>query len=568
MKTLRPYQKQAVSDTWDALKANDEPVLLMASVGAGKSLMMADILLTIQKLGKRALCIVHSADLVKNNHETYVDQGGEAGIYCALLKRKEAQQPVIFGTPKSILNGIIKNDDIAEIQFNIIIVDEAHSINYTAEHSCFMRILRHYKQQYPAMRLLGATGTDFRFRGEPIVGEKCLFRSRAGNITTHGLINDGYLIKPTFEIDEKYIIDFSKVKVKKNGLFDHKEISEVIDKSTRLTEMICKQIIHIMESQNRFGIFIFASTKKHAHEIVSHLPVSQTALILGETTQDERTKMLEKARNGRIRYLVNISIISVGIDVPAYDTIAYLRPTESLVLLVQTMGRGLRLSPITGKASALVLDFAGNIERHSDWDDPILQEAIKQTIDKDKPLVIQCPQCITMNTEHARRCVGQFKDARCDYYFEFKECLNQECLAKNDIAARQCHACGMEIIDPNAKLCLSRIKPKLTELQVLNASYNITGPFRGFRLNCLYTCQDTNGSQHRIYESYSPHSDKTTNIFYAQFVRKHCKDSSKWYLHLNNRKKVELMLQEIETPCSLFIAKENNKVKIKKKIFQ
>lgn len=568
MKVLRDYQKKAVKDCWEALKSNDEPVLLMASVGAGKSLMMADILLTIQKAGKSALCIVHSADLVENNSQTFNEQGGKSSIYSAALGKKETSESVIFGTPKSILNGINKHEKIAEIKFNLIIVDEAHSINYLADNSSFMRILRYYKQRYPAMRLLGATGTDFRFRGCTIVGEKCLFRRRVGDITTSRLINECYLIKPTFNIDEKYVIDFSKVKVKKNGLFDHKQLTEVIDKNCRLTELICKQIIHIMESQNRFGIFIFASTINHAREIVGHLPTSQTALIIGSTPQNERTEILDKARHGEIKYLVNIAIISVGVDVPAFDTIAYLRPTESLVLMVQTMGRVLRLSSATRKSEALVLDFAGNIERHSDWDDPILLDAIKQTIDKDKPLVIECPQCITMNTEHARRCVGQFKEARCDYYFEFKECLNPDCEAKNDIAARNCHLCGHEIIDPNAKLSLERIKATQIELKVLRANYDITGPNRGFRLNCSYTCIDTNGSQKKIFESYSPYSDKSKNIFYGQFVRKHCKDSSKWYLHLNNRKKVELMLNEIKTPCFLFVAKENNKVKIKKKIFQ
>jgi DNA repair protein RadD len=484
------------------------------------------------------------------------------------LGKKEISESVIFGTPQSILNGINKNGKIAEIKFNIIIVDEAHTINYTNDSSCFMRILRHYKQQYPSMRLLGATGTDFRFRGCTIVGEGCLFRRRVGNITTSQLIQEKYLIEPTFNINENYIIDFSKVKVKNNGLFDHQQLTEVINNNCRLTKLICKQIIHIMESQNRFGIFIFASTTAHAREIVGYLPVSQTALILGNTPQDERSKTLDKARKGQIRYLVNIAIISVGVDIPAYDTLAYLRPTESLVLMVQTMGRVLRLSPSSGKKEALVLDFAGNIERHSDWDDPILMNALKQTIDKDKPLVIQCPQCITMNTEHARRCLGQFKEARCDYYFEFKECLNTECEAKNDIAARNCHACGKEIIDPNAKLSLLKIKSIQTELKVLRANYNITGPNRGFRLNCIYTCIDKNGSQKKVYESYSPQSNKSTNIFYGQFVRKHCKDSSKWYMHLNNRNKVELMLAEIETPSSLFIAMEGKHIKIKKKVFE
>lgn len=538
----------------------------MASVGAGKSLMIASILITMQNAGKRALCIVNNAELVRNNCETFNKQGGQSSIYCAALKSKDISAPIVFGTPQSILNGINKNEEIADIKFNIIVVDEAHAINYLDDHSSFMRILRHYKHEYRQMRVLGATGTNFRFKGHSIVGPKCLFRKQVGNITTEQLILDDYLINPHFEVDKNLLIDFSNVKIKKNGQFDQKQLESVVEKSARLTELICHQVSHIMKTQSRRGVFFFATTKKHAFEILGHLPSQESAIILGETPQDERTEILQKAREGRIKYLVNIAIISVGVDVPAFDTIAYLRPTESLVLLVQTMGRVLRLSPETNKTDALVLDFAGNIERHRDWDNPILMDAVNQTIDKEKDFVIECPACASMNTEHARRCIGiQENKSRCDYYFEFKECVR--CHAKNDIAARICHACKEEIIDPNAKLSMSRVQSHVIELIVLEAKYGISDTKNGFRVNCIYKCMDDNGKTGSIFENYTPSSEKAVRVFYGHFVKQHCEESSKWYPHLDNRKKVTEMLQSIRTPVSIFVSKENDEVKIKKKIF-
>ncbi len=577
MKTLRPYQQDAVNECWQALKLNDEPVLLMASVGAGKSLMLASILLTMEQAGKRALCLVNNAELVRNNCETFNEQGGHASIYCAALGAKDASAPVVFGTPQSVLNGINKNETIGKIKFNIIVVDEAHAINYLDHRTCFMRILRHYKHEYPDMRLLGATGTNFRFKGTTIVGGECLFRRQVGNITTEQLIADEYLINPNFEVDPNLVLDFSKVRIKQNGQFDQKQLESVIERSARLTELICHQVVHIMETQQRRGVFFFATTKKHAFEILSHLPSQESAIILGETPQDDRTRILDDARNGRIKYLVNIAIISVGVDVPAFDTIAYLRPTESLVLLVQTMGRVLRLSPQTNKTDALVLDFAGNIERHRDWDNPVLLEAVKQTVDKDKPLVISCPACLTMNSEHARRCVGkqvsdEQKEERCKYYFEFKECENFllpniPCGAQNDIAARLCHACGCELIDPNAKLSMSRVQNNVIQVNVLEARYGISGTQKGFRVNCAYKCRDDKGRVGSVFEHYSPSSDRAMRVFYGQFVKKHCEDASKWYIHLNNRSKVEEMLQTAGVPLSLMISKEHEGTRIKKKIF-
>ena len=567
MKELRLYQKKAVQECWNGLKDNDDPVLLMASVGAGKSLMLADILLRMQTLNRRALCVVNNAELVRNNCATFKEQGGQASIYCAALGEKDISASVIFGTPQSILNGINKNEQIAAIKFNIIIVDEAHAINYLDDRTVFMRILRHYKQAYSHMRLLGATGTNFRFKGTEIVGNNCLFKRQVGNITTEQLIKENYLIDPNFKIDPKLVIDFSKVKIKSNGKFDSKELELVISQNARLTELICKQIIHIMETHHRFGVFIFATTKKHAEEIISHLPLKESVLILGETPQEERTRIFNEAREGKIKYLVNIAIVSVGVDVPAFDTLAYLRPTESLVLLVQTMGRVLRLSFPTNKTEALVLDFAGNIERHSHWDNPILLKAVRMALDEDKPLVIKCPACMELNTETARRCVGVINDKRCEYYFEFKECPNEECGVKNDLASRHCRACQHELIDPNEKLMLPLAPIELKELEVIEAKYGISDSKIGFRVNCMYRCRDEKGRIAAFYENYTPISDKARHVFYGQFIKKHCEKPSDWYIHIDKREKMQEMLQSIKTPTHIMLHQDNNGYKIKRKIF-
>lgn len=566
MKELRDYQKIAIKECWNALIKDDDPVLLMASVGSGKSLMIADILLRMQKAGKRALCLVNNAELVRNNCATFINEGGNASIYCAALGSKDARSPIVFGTPQSVLNGITKNETIAHIKFNIIVVDEAHAINCNNHHTGFMRILRHYKQEYPDMRLLGATGTNFRFKETPIVGDDALFKTQVGNITTEWLIENNYLIEPNFEIDKNLVLDFSQVRIKSNGQFDQKQLEGVVQRSALLTELICDQIVHVMETKRRRGCFIFATTKKHAEEIYSHLPMGETAIILGETPQHERTQILNGARDGSIRYLVNIAIISVGVDIPAYDTIAYLRPTESLVLLVQTMGRVLRLSPSTRKTESLVLDFAGNIERHADWDNPILINAIKKLNDN-KSHDILCPICLTMNTENTRRCIGKEYNKRCDYYFEFKDCPNLNCGVQNDITVRNCRKCGFEFINPDDKLNLIDIKKHLKEYKVISTSYGVSDTRNGFRINCWYKCLDDKGRNISFYEGYSPINKMAQRVFYGQFIKKHCEDSSKWYALINIRSQMQQMLKFAKSPNILFIKFNGDKYKIQKKIF-
>src|SRR5258708_10725074 len=213
------------------------------------------------------------------------------------------------------------------------------------------------------------------------------------------------------------------------------------------------------------------------------------------------------------------------------------------------------------------MDFAGNIERHRDWDNTILHKAVLQTLDKDKPFVIQCTSCMTMNTEHARRCVGLPQDARCDYYFEFKECPNLECRVKNDISARHCRLCETEIIDPNKKLSLESVKPIAVEVFVNQARFGISGTQKSFRIDCGYQCHDKEGNIRMVMEHYTPCTEKARHVFYGQFVRKHCDKASSYFIYLNNRQKVEEMLREAKIPRRLLITEENKNIKIKKKLF-
>jgi ribosomal protein L40E len=156
-------------------------------------------------------------------------------------------------------------------------------------------------------------------------------------------------------------------------------------------------------------------------------------------------------------------------------------------------------------------------------------------------------------------------DKRCDYYFEFKPCPS--CGVKNDIAARICRTCKGEIIDPNAKLSLKLTQEKPIPVKVLEAKYIVSGTARGFVVSCWYKCEDENGHFGSVSESYSPISDRSMRMFYGQFVKQHCKQSSKWYMHLHNKEKVEEMLQSVQTPHTLLLGRYTDGLRIKKKVF-
>jgi len=553
MKTLRPYQLEAINKVKKRLKETCEPLLINASVGAGKSVILCELLLMIEKCGWHGLCLTMNSTLIRQNAETYTEQGGNCGIYCASLNKKETDKPIIFATPKSLLNG----KDIKSIAFNLIIIDECHNIDYQNEKSMYMRVINHlniqaYNQQ-KRMRIIGLTGTPFRGENISIIGKNQLFKEEVVSIPMIKLINSGFLVKPVFDISTIGSFDFSKIKTT-SGKFNNAELEKVINSKERLTGEIMRELKDLV-NRGRNGAFIFCATRKHCEEAFSSLPEGQAAIITGDTPHEERDRILTAARKLDIRYLVSVNCLMTGVDVPAFDMCAWLRPTSSLTLFMQGIGRGLRLHET--KKDCLILDYAQNIDRHSNWDDPILVSALKK-IDETKPMIFQCPECKTPAGEHTRRCTGlDCNSTRCNHYFTFKEC--KECGAKNDITARYCRECAEEIIDPNEKLRplkdsivvpVIASKYRVNANKILIASYQVKIPY---------------GSTHVITEWYSTNSKKARDIFYAKFVKKHVEDASSYYMHLDKMCYLENMIKNALTPSHLALSDD---LKIRNKIFQ
>jgi DNA repair protein RadD len=112
-------------------------------------------------------------------------------------------------------------------------------------------------------------------------------------------------------------------------------------------------------------------------------------LVTGKTPRDERDQILADFRGGRLKYLVNVSVLTTGFDAPNIDCVALLRPTMSPGLLLQMVGRGFRLHP--GKENCLILDFGGNIERHGPIDQ--IEPAEKNSQQSTEPPAKVCESC-------------------------------------------------------------------------------------------------------------------------------------------------------------------------------
>lgn len=474
---LRDYQQECSDTAINHLKKSIAPILIEAATGAGKSLIVAEIARWISEVApaKKVLCLAPSKELVEQNHEKYLMTGNSASIFCASAGGKCLKHRVIFCSPLTTANHI---NEIAKMQVSAIIIDEAHSITPTV-----LNIIDAVRACNQNARIIGLTATPYRMNtgyiyavdewGDAVHETKAkdpFFSRLVYRVTAPYLIDRGYLTPPRL-IDISKSYDTKTLKLNKLNRFDDDELERIFsDKS--VTEVIIDLIIE--QSAISKGVLIFATTIKHAQDILSLLPVGDCRLVTGATPKKEREEIIAMFKAKMFKYLVNVAVLTTGFDAPHVDFVAVLRPTESRGLFQQIIGRGTRLHD--DKEFFVVCDCAGNIERHGLQDDLFNPELADVAKDSDAIAEdVDCPVCGFVNQNKwieikgkmistLRRCKAVYPIEgienptlkkhfyRCSHYFKFKEC--PECGSENDITARVCKKCRYQIIKPDEKLKL------------------------------------------------------------------------------------------------------------------
>ena len=468
MYTLRTYQQEAVDRTLNYFRKRRDPAVIVLPTGAGKSLVIAE--LAKIAIG-RVLVLAHVKELVEQNHLKYESYGLHAGIYSAGLNQKDSEQKVIFGSIQSVA----KAKDAFFKDFTLVVIDECHRVGLEPD-SQYAKVITQLKLNNPRICILGLTATPYRLglgwiynyalRGELKTQEQRFFKHCIYDLPLEYMISNQYLTPPVQLDIPVTSYDFSEL-IEGGNAYTMAQLEEALHQQRRLTPLIIKNIIDITENDQRQGVMIFSSTVKHAQEIMDHLPTGQARLVVGTTELSERDQIVHDFKQKAFKYLVNVSVLTTGFDAAHVDVIAILRPTESISLYQQIVGRGLRLD--TDKKDCLVLDYTGM--GHSIFSPEIGE---KKTASESVAVQVPCPECGFINDfwgildddgkllEHfGRKCRGghvntdNYDLIPCGYRFRFKICT--QCSAENDISARDCSNCGCELIDPDTKLKQARL---------------------------------------------------------------------------------------------------------------
>ena len=468
MYKLRPYQQEAVDSTISFFRKKSEPAVIVLPTGAGKSLVISEM----ARLARgRVLVLAHVKELVEQNHAKYVSYDLDAGIYSAGLNQKDVSNKVVFGSIQSVARASNKfyND------FSLLIIDECHRVN-TDDDTQYASVINKLRENNPKIKILGLTATPYRLgsgwiyeinqNGEVKSEQEKFFKRCVFELPLSFMIKNKFLTQPVKVNIPVTCYDFSEI-TQSGKMYTTSEVEELIKKQKRLTPLIIKNIIDITENYERKGVMIFSSTVNHAKEILEYLPEGEAKIVLGDTDNAERDRIIQEFKDRKFKYLVNVSVLTTGFDAPHVDVIALLRPTESVSLYQQIIGRGLRLDE--GKSDCFILDYAG-----IGYDIYTPEIGEKKPTQESEIVLVTCPACDFENQfwgrsteegdviEHyGRKCRGVNVDSetqeltKCGYLFRFKICHN--CGEQNDVTARECQECKAVLIDPDAKLKQARL---------------------------------------------------------------------------------------------------------------
>lgn len=491
----RPYQWLVYEKTAEVIRKfgkQPKPSYVTASVGAGKTIMIAMIARRFQDMGWEGLVIARQGEIIEQDAEELWNLSVKNSLFSASLGRKAYAYPLIAGTEGTIINGLFDKtaDDgtvtkslLSDFSPRYILVDECHQVNWQdiiseqpeTQYGVIMNELnRRCKAKYGhEVIVIGYTGSPFR-GVESIKG--AYWKHEIVNISTKYLVDLGFLVPTIFggqDIEDlQYDLhEFASSDV--DGVQDFtdsqlKEMQEEILKQGTLTQKI---ILKVMElTRDRLGVLITCAGKKHCKEAAKYLPEGSYSIVTEDMGQKARRKALKDAATGRKKYTLQIGCLTTGVNIPYWDTSVILRKIMSLTLLTQLLGRPMRLLKPDQIAAGLVkenhlcLDFTGTMfELGGLYEDPILEEAEAQRAKRSGEQV-PCPKCQTMNSPYARRCIGKdstLPDGRCEEFFSFIRCgfdkhgiriFDDGCGTKNDPTARYCRHCDHVLRDPNAAL--------------------------------------------------------------------------------------------------------------------
>lgn len=373
---LRQYQQNLINKTIEAVKKGNRRVLICLPTGGGKTAISSELIKRCYAKGNKSIFCCHRQELLKQTANTYRKNGLEPAFVKSGLQA-DVNNPCQIASINTLVNRL---SDYTGYQ--VIVMDEAHhqASNTWAKISSF----------YDKSIIIGLSATPCRMDGKPLSD---YFDCMVQEITTKELIEQGYLVPykyyaPT-ELDESMLVLGS------NGEYTKDSVNNTVMKS----KIIGNNIEHYKNICAGKRNVIFAASITHGKKVCEEYNAAgiRAEFLDGNTDTKLREETLVRFATGDTKVLVNVDLFGEGFDLPAIEVVSLLRPTHSLALYLQQVGRALRTCQELGKTEAIILDHVNNYQRHGLPDEERIWtldgKAVRKRGDTEKVAIKRCPVC-------------------------------------------------------------------------------------------------------------------------------------------------------------------------------
>lgn len=385
--TLRVNQIEIINAIRNCMKKGHRHICVVAPCGFGKTAVMGWITQKSWENGNRIIFFVHRRELVEQAADTFRKFKIPFGIIAAGVK-PDYSQPVQIASVQTLTKRIHKI-----LAPNIMICDECHHIKA----SSYMKIIKNFAESW----LIGATATPVRTDGQTLddVFDEMVIGDR-----TRKLIEQGYLTG--FDYFAPTSADFSEVRVV-CGDYDPKAAEKVMVQ----WKIVGDVVENYKKYANGKSAICYCVTTKHSRMVAkafndAGIPAAHCDY---QTPKDERVRLVEDFRTGKIRVFCNVNLFGEGFDAPNAHAVILARPTKSLTLYIQQAMRALRPDPNDPDKRSVIIDHVDNYKRHG-LPDANFNWSLKNV--PDKPARIKkCPKCgkvVEWGTQYCPNCGYKF----------------------------------------------------------------------------------------------------------------------------------------------------------------
>ena len=359
--TILPHQKQILEKLNAMREGGTNRNLIVAATGTGKTVISAFDYQAFKERTDgthRLLFIAHRQEILKQSQRTYrsVLQDANFGdIWVGDLRPTNGIDHLFVSVQtfnskyESIFSKLPKD------YYDYIVIDEAHHLKADS----YQTVLNHFSPQL----LIGLTATPERMDGKSLLPDFC--NQISAEIRLPKALDEG-LLTPF-----QYLCISDSTDLTDEDLMDGNHYV-----ATKLTDRLCNgervglivdRLRYYLPDENKCRALGFCATKEHAQYMAEEFRKVglKAACLTSDKNNEERMKMNRQLAKGEINYLFVVDIFNEGVDIPAVDTLLFLRPTESLTIFLQQLGRGLRLYP--DKQQLTVFDFVAQLNQKYDF---------------------------------------------------------------------------------------------------------------------------------------------------------------------------------------------------------